>query len=616
MSFDSGRDCDNHHDGRVSHDDDAKPDPARRCSRRLARLALSLFLAGSFTPYATAAEPPDILWSRQIGTSTHDYSRGVAVDVAGNAYITGGTWGSLGGTNAGYDDAFLTRYDANGNLAWSRQIGTSGWDYSTGVAVDAAGNAYITGRTQGSLGGTNAGEGDAFLVKFEADTTLGKPVATEMEFIDGRLELNTVKTYQPPTPPQIDSGKKPEKTTVVLAFGHESDFGLYLPGEDKNWIESKLTKDPRPLTSTDISHQGKIFTDQEKAQIKDGLEHIFDRAYLDNIEFIIGSPRDDAINVFFTSDDRVGDQGPEGQAYAINEFNYRDPDQNEPINSVIVFNARPDGTHWGILGDRDFVSSENSTIFVAAHEIGHSLGLHHTEDYALADIDSSTYASLMYKNDQQDLMQRLVDYEAAFSNAPENAAHRVGTHNAVYNLNRYVDGDSPEELALLGLTGGSLDESYASVIPSHILEELEFSYSYSDPTYEEDLRLYDVEFIVNGEKSSEIVGVIESVYLSELNDLKFLTTTEGVPAFRAKTASDGEYDVYSYITHNGELLFTPDSEMIAGQHVTFGIAVFENDQWSDLLSGTLQTAAVPEPSALLVILGISLPLAMRRGRAA
>jgi len=32
--------------------------------------------------------------------------------------------------------------------------------------VDASGNAYIGGRTYGSLGGPNAGEYDAFLVKF------------------------------------------------------------------------------------------------------------------------------------------------------------------------------------------------------------------------------------------------------------------------------------------------------------------------------------------------------------------------------------------------------------------------------------------------------------------
>ena len=49
---------------------------------------------------------------------------------------------------------------------WSQQIGTSDQDYGKCVAVDASGNAYISGHTDGSLGGPNAGSWDAFLVKF------------------------------------------------------------------------------------------------------------------------------------------------------------------------------------------------------------------------------------------------------------------------------------------------------------------------------------------------------------------------------------------------------------------------------------------------------------------
>ena len=111
----------------------------------------------------------NLLWSRQIGTTNNepDGGGGVAVDAAGNAYITGGTDGSLGGPNAGDYDAFLTKYDGAGNLLWSRQIGTTACDRSNDVAVDAAGNAYISGFTEGSLGGPNAGGKDAFLTKYD-----------------------------------------------------------------------------------------------------------------------------------------------------------------------------------------------------------------------------------------------------------------------------------------------------------------------------------------------------------------------------------------------------------------------------------------------------------------
>ncbi|MHB1158488.1 MAG: SBBP repeat-containing protein [Phycisphaerales bacterium] len=57
--------------------------------------------------------------------------------------------------------------DDGPSLAWIRQIGTTSDDYSNSVAVDGAGNAWISGSTGGSLGGPNAGDADAFLAKFE-----------------------------------------------------------------------------------------------------------------------------------------------------------------------------------------------------------------------------------------------------------------------------------------------------------------------------------------------------------------------------------------------------------------------------------------------------------------
>lgn len=116
---------------------------------------------------AVAEQPYPIAWTTQIGTPQVDQSGGVAVDGAGNAYITGLTNGSLDGTNAGNFDAFLTRIDASGNVLWTRQIGTVSFDGSTSIAVDGAGNSYITGRTNGNLGGTSEGGSDAFLMKFD-----------------------------------------------------------------------------------------------------------------------------------------------------------------------------------------------------------------------------------------------------------------------------------------------------------------------------------------------------------------------------------------------------------------------------------------------------------------
>jgi hypothetical protein len=109
------------------------------------------------------------VWTTQIGTSSHDYSYSIAVDASGNAYISGYTSGSLGGSNAGSGDAFLSKLDSDGNEVWTTQIGTSMWDGSSSVAVDAFGNAYISGSTEGDLGGLNAGRRDVFLSMFDTE---------------------------------------------------------------------------------------------------------------------------------------------------------------------------------------------------------------------------------------------------------------------------------------------------------------------------------------------------------------------------------------------------------------------------------------------------------------
>ncbi len=111
----------------------------------------------------------NLLWARQLGTSDIDEAHGVAADGLGNVYISGETWGSLEGPKVGLvPDAFVSKYDAAGSLLWTRQLGTSNWDESYGASADGLGNVYVSGRTRGSLGGANVGWGDAFVSKYDA----------------------------------------------------------------------------------------------------------------------------------------------------------------------------------------------------------------------------------------------------------------------------------------------------------------------------------------------------------------------------------------------------------------------------------------------------------------
>ena len=98
-------------------------------------------------------------------------SFGVAVNDSGNAWIAGYTAGDLDGSSAGGNDAFLAKHDAGGNVLWTRQTGTAYEDCALGVAVDGSGNAWISGYTQGELGGSNPSwpmpVSDAFLARYD-----------------------------------------------------------------------------------------------------------------------------------------------------------------------------------------------------------------------------------------------------------------------------------------------------------------------------------------------------------------------------------------------------------------------------------------------------------------
>ncbi len=120
---------------------------------------------GWLAKYNTAGT---LQWKTQLGTSGNDYSRSVAIDSNGNVYITGDTNGSLAGVNQGGYDAWVAKYDSSGNQQWKTQLGSSSDDFSYGVTTDSNGNVYITGSTTGSLGGANQGGTDAWVAKYNS----------------------------------------------------------------------------------------------------------------------------------------------------------------------------------------------------------------------------------------------------------------------------------------------------------------------------------------------------------------------------------------------------------------------------------------------------------------
>ena len=87
--------------------------------------------------------------------------------------MTGYTRGGLdGNTNSGYGDIFLVKYNSSGTKQWTKQLGTSSSDFGRGVTTDSSDNIYLFGTTTGGLdGNTSSGGRDIFLLKYNSSGT-------------------------------------------------------------------------------------------------------------------------------------------------------------------------------------------------------------------------------------------------------------------------------------------------------------------------------------------------------------------------------------------------------------------------------------------------------------
>lgn len=118
----------------------------------------------------------DLKWERQFGSEFDDHGHAIAVDKNDNVFVTGVTFGSIDGKpNKGYDDSFLVKLNPDGMRVWTRQWGSELSDRASSIAIDTDGNIYVAGYSDGDIedGVNESGKyWNIFLSKFDNDGDL------------------------------------------------------------------------------------------------------------------------------------------------------------------------------------------------------------------------------------------------------------------------------------------------------------------------------------------------------------------------------------------------------------------------------------------------------------
>ncbi|MFQ5858408.1 MAG: SBBP repeat-containing protein, partial [Anaerolineae bacterium] len=152
-----------------------QPAPLSNARRMVDAAAQSMSAPGSDGTRSAANQTQPLVMgplpaSTFLGGEVYDHATSIAVDSGGNIYVAGWTetqastsapFPTTPGaykTSGNYVDAFVAKFDANlENLLASTLLGGGGYDAVYAIAIDAAGNVYVAGRTDSGDFPTTAG---------------------------------------------------------------------------------------------------------------------------------------------------------------------------------------------------------------------------------------------------------------------------------------------------------------------------------------------------------------------------------------------------------------------------------------------------------------------------
>ncbi len=143
------------------------------------------FDIGPYDPSKPLIIDPAFVFSTYLGGTADDVGLAITIDSSGNSYVTGRTLSTnfltantINGSNHGLNDVFVTKINPAGNsVLYTTFIGGSGDEAGYAIAINSAGQAYVTGYTKSTnfpLVGAlqpfyGGGSSDAFLFRLSAN---------------------------------------------------------------------------------------------------------------------------------------------------------------------------------------------------------------------------------------------------------------------------------------------------------------------------------------------------------------------------------------------------------------------------------------------------------------
>jgi hypothetical protein len=217
------------------------------------------FALGEYDRARTLTIDPVIEYSPFLGGGMFDFAWSIAVDARGHSYLAGytasadfPTVAAYQPTTTGQGDAFVAKFNPDGTPAYITYLGGNYLDQAMAVAVDAAGNAYVTGATGSpdfpvlnALQPTYAGGWDGFVTKLNPtgsaliySTYLGGSSAENLEaiavdaagsaYVTGNTQSTDFPTHLPFQPSL--QGSQDAFVSKLSADGASLVYSTYLGG--------------------------------------------------------------------------------------------------------------------------------------------------------------------------------------------------------------------------------------------------------------------------------------------------------------------------------------------------------------------------------------------------